>query len=78
VFVPITFAPPSRSPPAGATVSVTGITCGEPPAPAALIVTFAVCVPAATPAMLTVAATLAGAVPLAGATESHGASSVAV
>jgi hypothetical protein len=75
--VPITLAPPSSSPPAGATVNVTGTTCGDPDAPAAETVTLPVCVPGASPAALTETETLAGAVPLAGATDSQAASSLA-
>ena len=76
--MPITFAPPSSSPPAGADGQRDRDVCGEPLAPAAVIVTSPVYVPAARPAVATDTVTFAGAVPLAGATDSHAASSDAV
>jgi hypothetical protein len=65
-------------PPAPLTVKVTGTLTGVLVAPAALMVIVPLNVPAASPLMLTDAVSVDGAVPLAGLTVSHDASSVAV
>src|SRR4051794_40098353 len=62
----------------GATVSVTGIVFGDPVAPAAVTVTVAVYVPAPRPVVSAATVRSRGALPLAGATESHAASSDAL
>ena len=60
------------------TVNVTGTVFGDPLTPAAVTVTVALWVPAARPAGFAVTVTAWGAEPLAGATDSHAASSDAV
>jgi hypothetical protein len=72
------FGDTERAGAGGSTVSVTGISFGDPLTPADSTVTTAVYVPAASPAVLAVTLRSRGALPLAGVTESHPASSVAV
>src|SRR5262249_29089408 len=65
-------------PPAPLTVNVTGTLTGVLVAPVALMVIVPLYAPAASPLMLTEAVSVEGAVPLAGLTVSHEASSLAV
>src|SRR3954470_2537751 len=69
---------PSAGGDEASTVSVTGIVLGEPVAPGAVTVTVAVYVPGLRPPASTDSATLCGAVPLAGDSDSQLASSDAL
>ena len=59
-------------------MNVTGIDLGEPVAPAAVTITAPVYVPAASPAGEAVTVSVPGALPDAGVTASHAASSAAL